>query len=68
MLKSITVVDLALHAASTCAVCRTHGRPADESDQEHGDVFTHKSHRFNNGKPEPCGADQIWALIRKLEK
>lgn len=60
----MTIVDLALHAASICSVCRSHGRPRDDSDQEHGDQF---SHRLVPGKLERCRADQIWALIRKFE-
>lgn len=60
----ITIVDLALHAASVCRLCRDQGRPIDLSDQEHGDQFRHP---YGISKTNPCGADQIWVLIRKLE-
>lgn len=62
----MTIVDLALHAASICNMCRAHGRPSDESDNEHGDLFYH---RFDNKATAPrCMAEQIWGLIRKLER
>lgn len=58
------IVDLALHAASICSYCRQGTRPADETDQEHGDLFFH---RESPQRAERCRAEQIWALIRRLE-
>lgn len=62
---TISLVDVILHAASRCHICRTYGRPIDETDQEHGDLFFHK---LPPGKSERCRAEQIWALIRDLER
>ena len=61
-MKQITVTDLVLHAASICHLCRQGTRPDDRSDQEHGDLFLHM-----NAKGAKCNADQVWALIRRLE-
>lgn len=63
----MTIVDLALHAATLCHNCRTLGRPHDDSDQEHGDQFSHPNDGAQGAKRYPCSADQIWGLIRKLE-
>lgn len=63
-MKTVTIVDLALYAASICHNCRSLGRPIDESDQEHGDSFRHK---VTQGVTVTCKADQIWSLIRYLE-
>ena len=60
-MKTVTIVDLALHAASICHNCRSLGRPIDE---EHGDSFRHKG---TQGVTVTCKADQIWSLIRYLE-
>lgn len=63
---SLTIVDLTLHAASICQFCRQGTRPADESDQEHGDSFYH--HRAASiVTAHRCQAEAIWVLIRRLE-
>ena len=63
-MKTYTIVDLTLHAAATCQMCRTVGRPLDQTDQEHGDQFVHE---YVGGKFQRCNADQVWSLIRRLE-
>lgn len=60
--KILTIVDLVLHASSLCQFCRQGQRPRDESDQEHGNQFTHAPGGTK------CGADQVWVLIRQLER
>lgn len=62
----LTIVDLTLHAASICSLCRQGTRPRDDSDQEHGDQFTHDT-PGGKYKSVGCGACQIWVLIRRLE-
>lgn len=63
-MNQLTVVDLALHAASICGLCRDMGRPLDESRFDQGDVFTHRSSGIS---ATPCQALQIWVLIRRIE-
>ncbi len=63
----LTIVDLALHAASTCPQCRQGSRPMDMSDQVHGDFFTHET-PGEKSKSVGCSAAQIWVLIRRLEE
>lgn len=60
----LTIVDLALKAASMCHFCRQGERPIDDSSQDQGDVFVHK---IGNGKTGKCDADQLWVVIRGLE-
>ena len=63
-MNTFGVADLALIAASICPNCRNHGRPSDDSDQEHGDSF---AHHLMAG-PQKCEADQLWYAIRRLEQ
>lgn len=60
---SLTIADLALHAASICHLCRQGTRPIDQSDQDHGDLFYHRPTVTANR----CKAEAIWVLIRRLE-
>jgi hypothetical protein len=62
--KNVTVVDLAMHAASVCRSCLNEGRPSDESCQDQGDVWVH---RRTPSSAVNCQAHQIWTLIRRLE-
>lgn len=58
----LTIVDLVLHAAQCCHLCRSAGRPKDESDQEHGDSFVH----IVSGQAVQCAAEAVWTLHHPL--
>lgn len=66
MSMTITIVDLALHAAAECQGCRSEGRPKVEpASGEHDATFFHQ--RDVGSQYLECKAAVIWKLIVKLE-
>lgn len=66
-MKSVTIADLALFAASECSMCRQGERPKYEYSQEQGAEVTHVTGLPNN-RAVKCAARVIWILVHKLEQ